>query len=81
MNYVNNLKIDSEINDLKVLLNTMIENGPSISLVNAYSILLSNLKEDLKSLDIYSVGYKENLKKMIFLDNQLGCIQRIMMQL
>ena len=78
-NNATTLKINSEINDLKALLSNIIENGPSMSLINAYSILLSNLKKDLKSLDMYTIGYKENLKKMIYLDNQFGCIQRLMM--
>lgn len=78
-NNATTLKINSEINDLKALLSTIIENGLSISLINAYSILLSNLKQDLKTLDIYTIGYKENLKKMLYLDRQLGCMQRMLL--
>lgn len=78
-NNATTLKINSEINDLKALLSNIIENGPSMSLINAYSILLSNLKENLKLLDIYTIGYKENLKKMLYLDRQLGCMQRMLL--
>ncbi len=73
------LKINSEINDLKALLSTIVENGISVPLINAYSILLSNLKQDLNALDIYTIGYKENLKKMLYLDRQLGCMQRMLL--
>lgn len=78
-NNATTFKINSEINDLKVLLSTIVENGLSIPLINAYSILLSNLKQDLKTLDIYTIGYKENLKKMLYLDRQLGCMQRMLL--
>lgn len=78
-NNATTFKINSEINDLKALLSTIVENGLSIPLINAYSILLSNLKQDLKTLDIYTIGYKENLKKMLYLDRQLGCMQRMLL--
>ena len=78
-NNATTLKINSEINDLKALLSTIVENVISVPLINAYSILLSNLKQDLKTLDIYTIGYKENLKKMLYLDRQLGCMQRMLL--
>ena len=78
-NNATTLKINSEINDLKALLSTIVENGISVPLINAYSCLLSNLKQHLKTLDIYTIGYKENLKKMLYLDRQLGCMQRMLL--